>query len=102
MVAHGPTDDLAGGEIEHSGQVEPALAGGQVGDVRQPDCVGQGGREELLQEVGGDRQIVTAVGGAGSEPMPCQGPDAMLAHQALHPPAAGRSSLRAQGRVHPR
>lgn len=45
---------------------------------------------------------MTAVGGAGSEPTPCQGPDTMPAHQALHSPATDRSALRAQGRMHPR
>ena len=102
MIAHGPTNALAGGGIEYGGQVEPALAGGQVGDVRQPDRVGQGSREELLQEVRCDRQIVTAVGRAGPEPTPCQSPDALTAHEALHPPATDGSALCAQGRVHPR
>jgi hypothetical protein len=29
VVAHGPTDDLAGGESEDGRQVEPALASGR-------------------------------------------------------------------------
>ena len=35
-------------------------------------------------------------------PAPSQSPDALMAHQALHPPATGRSALRAQSRMHPR
>ena len=31
VVAHGPTDHLAGEQIEDHGQVEPALAGCDVG-----------------------------------------------------------------------
>jgi hypothetical protein len=49
-----------------------------------------------------DRQAVMAVGRAGPEPAPSQSPDALTAHQALHPPADGRSALRAQSRMHPR
>jgi hypothetical protein len=45
---------------------------------------------------------VTAVGRAGPEPTPSQGPDALAAHEALHASATGCSALRAQGRVHPR
>ena len=55
VITHGPADDLASGEIEDDGQVEPALASGQVRDVGEPDRVGQRRRELLLQEVGRDR-----------------------------------------------
>jgi hypothetical protein len=43
VIAHRPTDDLARGQIENGGQVQPALAGRQVGDVGQPDRVGPRG-----------------------------------------------------------
>lgn len=33
MVGHRVPDDLAGVQIDHRGQVEPTLPGGQVGDV---------------------------------------------------------------------
>jgi hypothetical protein len=33
---HGPADEAAGVEIEHDGQVEPALAGAHRGDVGDP------------------------------------------------------------------
>lgn len=46
--------------------------------------------------------MVMAVGGAGAEPTPCQGPDAMAAHHPLHPPATGCSPLRTETGMHPR
>jgi hypothetical protein len=33
VVAHGPTDHLAGEQIEDHGQVEPAFAGCDVGNI---------------------------------------------------------------------
>jgi hypothetical protein len=33
MIGHGAADDLAGREIQSGRQVEPALGGGDVGDV---------------------------------------------------------------------
>lgn len=33
VIAHGPADDLADGEIEDGSQVESALTGGQGGDI---------------------------------------------------------------------
>ncbi len=35
MVGHGIADDLAGGQVRPAGEVEPALDGGQVGDVAE-------------------------------------------------------------------
>lgn len=100
MIAHRPADDLARGQIEDGGQVQPALAGRQVGDVGQPDCVWPRGREVLLQEIGRDREIVAAVGRAGPEPTPRQGTDAMSANEALYLPMADRPALSPQAGMH--
>ena len=37
MLAHRPANYLAGEPVEDHGQVEPALAGRDIGDIRQPD-----------------------------------------------------------------
>ena len=37
MLAPRPTNCLAGEPVEDHGQVEPALAGRDIGDIRQPD-----------------------------------------------------------------
>lgn len=33
VIGHGIADDLAGGQVQPAGEVEPALRGGQIGDV---------------------------------------------------------------------
>ena len=37
MLAHRPADDFPGESVEDHRQVEPALAGRDIGDIRQPD-----------------------------------------------------------------
>ena len=78
MIAHRPADDLARGEVEDRGEVEPSLSGGDVGDVRQPDGVRRRCRERLLQQVRRDRKVVAAVRRAGLEPTSCQAANAVL------------------------
>jgi hypothetical protein len=48
----GPTHDLARGQIHDDGQVTPALASTDVGDIRYPRLIGLGYRELTLQQVG--------------------------------------------------
>jgi len=62
MIAHRPADDLARGLIEDGGQFRPALAGRQVGDIGQLDCVAARPRNPAS---GGDWEIVAADGRAG-------------------------------------
>lgn len=53
-VSHGPTDDMAREQIDHHAQIQPALAGTDVGDVRDPGLVGLADDEASLQVIGGD------------------------------------------------
>lgn len=94
MVAHRPTDDLAGRQVEDGREIQPALPGGDVGDVREPDPVRRRCREALRQQVRGDRQVVAAVGGARPEPAPGQRADAMPAHEALDAATAASVAFR--------
>src|SRR5256714_15094211 len=64
MLAHRPADDLASEQVEDHGQVEPTFAGRDVGDIRQPDLIGPVGYEIPIQQVGGYRQGMLAVGRA--------------------------------------
>jgi len=59
-----PADDLAAVEVHDRGQIKPALLGLDVGDVGEPDPVRRGGDEVALEQVRGDREVVTAVGSA--------------------------------------
>ncbi len=65
MVRHGPADDLARGHVLDRGQIQEAFAGRDVRDVGQPDLVRPFRDEVPRQQVGGHREIVAAVRGAG-------------------------------------
>tara|TARA_R110002051_G_scaffold22185_2_gene57741 strand:- start:1042 stop:1311 length:270 start_codon:yes stop_codon:yes gene_type:complete len=39
-LAHGPADDLAGVHVENGGEVGPAIAGWDVGEVGEPYLIG--------------------------------------------------------------
>ena len=64
--AHGPTDKPTAVEVEHAGQVQPAFASLDVGNVPNPDLVGSRGRRRFWQPIGSDGVIVVAVGGPHS------------------------------------
>jgi hypothetical protein len=74
VIAHGPTNHLAGEQVEDHGQVEPALAGRNVGDIGQRDLIGLVGDKILIQQVCRHREGMLAVGcahtisGAAPEP----------------------------------
>src|SRR5881392_241430 len=96
MLAHRPADDLASEQVEDHGQVEPTFAGRDVGDIRQPDLIGPVGCEIPIQQVGGYRQGMLAVGRAYAIAAWRVSPDAVLAHQPLDPLAADGLALGTQ------
>jgi hypothetical protein len=59
------------------------------------------GRSATIEQVGRDRQIVAAVGGAWRATTSVPGHQAHLAHQALDPPARMPPSRTVQFRVDP-
>ena len=101
MVTHRPADDFAGEEIEHDGQIEPPFLGWHVGDVGEPNLIGPLGGEFLVEPVGGDRQIVMAVGGAYPKAPRRHCPDALVTHEACDAATARHIPPGAQGRVDP-
>jgi len=62
-LSHCVTDDLARKDIFDPGQIQPALAGGDVGQIRDPDLVRRARAEILIQQIRRDRKIVTGIGG---------------------------------------
>ena len=64
------------------------MASRDVGDIRQPDLIGRLGHEIPIQQVGRDRQRMLAVGRAYAITARHPSPDAMPAHDPLHPLAA--------------
>ena len=60
---HAPAHHLAAEQVNHCCQVQPALVGGDVGDVACPDLIGRSRGEVALHQVWGNGQMVFAVGG---------------------------------------
>src|SRR5437879_10431970 len=101
VVGHGPAHHPAGGQVDHGGQVEPALPGPDVGDVAHVDPVhlDRARPEYPPNEVGGG---CFGIGQGGLAPAPPAAPDeAPLAHDAGHPLAPHVVALPAQLGVHP-
>ena len=62
VFAHRPADHTPAAQVEHARQIQPALGGGSVGDVRCPHFVGSLHRSLALPEpVGRDGLRVVAV-----------------------------------------
>jgi hypothetical protein len=54
-LAHRVSHDLPGEEVFVAGEIQPALGGRDVGDIRYPDLIGGFGRKVLFQKVLGNR-----------------------------------------------
>lgn len=91
-VAHRPTDDLTGKDIQYGRQVQPSLLRTNIGEVRQPLFVRAGGCELTFELIRCDRQ--TRVG-AGGDPVGASdtGFKPVLAHEAHHPCATTYQNL---------
>jgi hypothetical protein len=60
MVGHAPADDLACCHVLDGSQVQPALVGGHIRDIGEPDRVGAVSLEGALEQVRGDAVAVPA------------------------------------------
>jgi len=69
-VACCPADDPAGEQVDDDGEVQPAFAGPDIGDVGAPLLVRPPRREVLIEQVRGDRPGVAAVRGALEPSLP--------------------------------
>jgi hypothetical protein len=103
VISQGKPDDAARGDIDHGGQVQPALPGGEVGDVPAPPGVDLGG---IRGEVPADRSGAgrgRGVSDGGLRPPPRRPPgQAGLAHQPGDPLAGMPPALEAQLGADPR
>lgn len=61
VVLHGPAQDLPGKQVHDHGQIQPALQGPDIGDVRRPDPVGFWGFKATIQQIGGHGKGMAAV-----------------------------------------
>ena len=85
--------------VEDGGEVEPALAGRDVGQVGEPYLIGSCRLEVTGEPVGRDGIAVTAVGRPGATRQRSQPPQAGAAHQPLHAGSTDPTSMPAQGGV---
>lgn len=83
------TQDLAGLDAEHYGQIQPTLSGWEIGDITDPSRRGVIDRELTGQHIACDRQVIVAVSRTGPETafgLPLytlllhQSPDPFVAH----------------------
>src|SRR5512140_1353466 len=80
MIVHRPAHDTASAQIHDGRQVQPSLAGPDIGDVGEPDLIAPVGREVTVEQVGRDREAMPAIGGAASSWPGRDGSNAMVAH----------------------
>jgi hypothetical protein len=90
-VACCPADDPACEQVDDNGEIQPAFAGPHVGDVGAPLLVRPRCREVLIEQVGGNRPSVMAIG-SPLEPPLLPSPEAVVAHQPGDPAAADREA----------
>ena len=84
VVGDGPSQQPPAAGVEHGGQVQPSLAGGDVGHVAHPQDVEALLFETSLDQVRGGDRVGVGHGGAHS-PTPTAPGQALSGHKALHP-----------------
>ena len=65
MGIHRPADDHSGEDVKDDRQIEPALARPGRRDIGHPLGIGHRGSKFPVEQVGRDRLLVFAIGGAG-------------------------------------
>src|SRR4051794_28958998 len=83
-VAGCPANHPSCEQVDNDGEVEPAFAGPDIGNVGAPLFVGPCGGEVLIEQVRRDWPSVTAVRGPLEPPL-LPSPQAVVAHQASRP-----------------
>lgn len=63
MIVERPADDFSRERVEHYGEIDEGLAEPDIGDVGDPYLI-EARRLEAAGQIGYDRKIMTAVGGA--------------------------------------
>ena len=95
MRLHAPSHHLAAEQVNDRSQVQPALVGGDIGDVTRPNLIGGCRGEVALYQVRRNGQMVLAVRGDDKLAL-ASGTDEVLLHQAAYPLFADPMSTRHQ------
>ena len=101
-IAHRPTHTAAAAAIQYTGHVEPAFGRGHVGDVGHPDRIGTRRLVATQQPIGGDGQIVIAVGQADAEAAARSAAQAGPAHESRNAMATAPVTTQLQPARHAR
>jgi hypothetical protein len=101
VIGHGVAQQPAAAEVEHRGEEQPALAGGDVGDVLHPSRIGDAGLEPSADQVGDLVAVGAGEGGAAPAAVMAAG-HAVAAHQPVHSLLVHNQSRPAQLGVHAR
>ena len=95
--SHRPADHASSIQIQHHGQIQPALSSRDVGEIGHPFFIGPIRREITTQSIGGDGMSMPTLGrGPKTAPTPARR-QAGLLHQARDAMTAYGHPLRAQG-----
>ena len=89
---HRPAHHAAAEQVDDHGQEKPALVSWDLGDVASPRLVRRGHSEVAMQQVGRNRQTMSAIGGDAETPLAASA-DTVLPHQLLHPLLAHADAL---------
>jgi hypothetical protein len=79
---HCSAHDPAAVGVQDGGQIEPSLIGLDTGDVGEQDPVRRSGGEVSVEQIRGDWEIVTAVGGPHSAWPRLNGPERLIVDSA--------------------
>ena len=96
MIGRCPAQHFAAAKVHNDSQIDPALDGGHIGNVSDPNLIGPGGRACAEQAVGSDRLVVVAIGGAWPKSRFLQANNAFLTHESSDPVPTARLIFLAQ------
>src|SRR5581483_5243618 len=101
VVGELPADDHPAVDVDHESEEDRPLPAAQVGEVGTPELVRPGGGEVALHQVGPPDRLRVSDSRAPWLPAPLRAPDAVAAHQPLHPAAADLLARAPQRPPHP-
>src|SRR5947209_7216501 len=93
MFVHRPAHDTTAVQIHDGRQVQPSLAGPDIGDVGEPNLIAHGSREVPAEQVRRDWEAMPAVGGAASPRPGRDRPNRVVSHLPLDPATACTMAL---------
>ncbi len=98
-IGHGPAHNVAGIQVQHRRQIQPAFHRGDVGYIRRPLPVGSGSGKLLVQAIGSRGYLFVPLRGVRRSPLGYSPDQPVQAHQAGHSFPAAERARSTQGRM---